>query len=384
MVRDVRRRRFDRRGAVTKRLQIAALRVGRIFESGAAAGIRLAGKQRLREALRTAERVGVLEEFQDGLRPQFEGAMDDAVIARHDDAEFAIFRRQAQPVRQRFDECDAALLVAAMARPLFRRCRSLAQIVDQSREPHARVVAQQGGLVEHHQGVHAGIDFRVPLRRLRHTEQCVDLGIDALQGAAFAQHPEELAGAALPQCLFGLLPHPFGYQCIDFATFHHVAHQRQRLRRHAKPERCEAGGEAGDAQHAHRIFGEGRRDVAKRPRLEVMPAAVRIDQAAIGRLRNGVDGQVAAGQILFEGDLGPELDRESAVAGRRLAFEPRQCVFLVRVGMQKYGKVASDFTVLEAQQLLARAADDDPIAFLDGKAEQGVPNSSANQIHLHG
>jgi len=35
MVRDVRRRRFDRRGAVTKRLQIAALRVGRIFESGA-------------------------------------------------------------------------------------------------------------------------------------------------------------------------------------------------------------------------------------------------------------------------------------------------------------------------------------------------------------
>ncbi len=110
---------------------------------------------------------------------------------------------------------------------------------------------------------------------------------------------------------------------------------------------------------------------------------MRVDQRAVGRLGDGVDGQIAARKIFFERHFRPEFDGESAIAGRHLALEPRERVFLVSVGMQKHRKVAADLAIFQAQQLLAGAADDDPIALLDGEAEQGVPNGSANQIHLH-
>jgi len=83
-------------------------------------------------------------------------------------------------------------------------------------------------------------------------------------------------------------------------------------------------------------------------------------------------------------DVGPELDDESAITGRHLPFETRQRIFFMRVGMQEHGKVPAHFAKLSAQQLVAAAADDDPVAFLDGQPEQGVPDGTANQIHLHG
>jgi hypothetical protein len=55
----------------------------------------------------------------------------------------------------------------------------------------------------------------------------------------------------------------------------------------------------------------------------------------------------------------------------------------VRIRMQKHRKVAADFSIFQAQQFLSGAPDDDPVALLDGQAEQRVSNGSANQIHLH-
>lgn len=59
--------RLDRGGSVTRRLQILPLRIGFAFQPGAAARVSLAREQRLREPLRTAERVGALQKFEDGL-----------------------------------------------------------------------------------------------------------------------------------------------------------------------------------------------------------------------------------------------------------------------------------------------------------------------------
>ena len=119
-------------------------------------------------------------------------------------------------------------------------------------------------------------------------------------------------------------------------------------------------------------------------RLDVALAAVRIDQRAVGGSRHRVDGQIAAREILLEGYFGPELDAESAIARRGLALAARERVLLVGFGMQKHRKVAPDLAIAEPLELLARAADDDPVALLHRQAEQLVSNRSADQIHLHG
>ena len=123
--------------------------------------------------------------------------------------------------------------------------------------------------------------------------------------------------------------------------------------------------------------------MAQHAGFDVAPAAEGIDQRAVRRLSNGVDGQIAASKILLESDFGTEVDTEAAIAGTHLALEPGQCVFLVSLGMQKHRKVASDFAIIQAQQLLPGSAHDDPVSLLDGQPQQGVPNRSANQIHLH-
>src|SRR5271167_499377 len=81
---------LDRRRGVARLGQVLALRVGCVLQPRTAARVRLTGEQRLREPFRAAERVGALQEFEDGIGPQFEGAVNDAVIARHDDGEVAI------------------------------------------------------------------------------------------------------------------------------------------------------------------------------------------------------------------------------------------------------------------------------------------------------
>jgi len=85
--------------------------------------------------------------------------------------------------------------------------------------------------------------------------------------------------------------------------------------------------------------------------LQVAAAVVRIDErggvdrrivGAVGRQGDGVDRQVATGQVLLERDVGRGVDDESAVAGGALALSARQCVFLVRPGVQKHWEVAAN------------------------------------------
>jgi hypothetical protein len=79
-------------------------------------------------------------------------------------------------------------------------------------------------------------------------------------------------GLCFHQAARQFLPDALGHQGIDFAGGDHLAHQRQGFRRHR--EIGEARGEARHAQDAHRVLGEGRRDVAHHARGEVGAAAV--------------------------------------------------------------------------------------------------------------
>ena len=131
--------------------------------------------------------------------------------------------------------------------------------------------AELHGLAQRQQLVNAGVDFRVPLRGLRHAEQRVDLRVDHLQRAALAQHADEHIGAGLAQRLFGLGPDAFGHQRIRFAVGDHLAHERQGFVGHAKAERRIARGETRHAQDAHRVFDEGLGHVPQQARREIAP-----------------------------------------------------------------------------------------------------------------
>ena len=84
------------------------------------------------------------------------------------------------------------------------------------------------------------------------------------------------AGAGL-QGARQFLPDPFRHQFREFAVGGHRAHQGQRLRGDAEPQRREPRHEAGRAGPAT-VFDEGRADVAQHAVLQVAHAIERIDQ----------------------------------------------------------------------------------------------------------
>ncbi len=146
----------------------------------------------------------------------------------------------------------------------------------------------------------AGIDFGMVFDALGHAPEPIHFGQQHRQGTGFAQHGQHARGAHLHQPAGEFLPDTFGHQMVCFAGLHHLLHQRQGGGRDG--EVGPAGGKAGHAQDAHRVFGKGRGDMAQDPGLQVFAAAPRVDQGrAVGveaavvihlthRQRHGVDG----------------------------------------------------------------------------------------------
>ncbi len=110
--------------------------------------------------------------------------------------------------------------------------------------------------------------------------------------------------------------------------------------RHLETQAAIAGGETGDAQHAQWIFGEGRRDVTQQARLKIRAPAIGVDDLAIVVFGHGIDGQVAADQILFQGDVRCGVEGEATIAAPALAFGAGEGVFLAVRGCRNTGKSA--------------------------------------------
>ena len=172
--------------------------------------------------------------------------------------------------------------------------------------------------------MHTGVDLRMPLLRLRHTEQAIHFGENHFQCAAVAQHFEEYLRRFLAQRALGLLPYPFRHQRGDLSGLDHRAHQRARGFMHGESQWRETCGKTRDAQHAHRILGECRRHVPQHPCSQIHLAAIRIDQRPIRGLRDGIDRQIPPQQVFLERDVGRELGDEAAVARCGLALRARQ------------------------------------------------------------
>ena len=99
----------------------------------------------------------------------------------------------------------------------------------QHREAHGLAARQLRGHAQRHQRVHAGIDLGMPALGLRHAEQSVDLGKDALQRVARPQRFDVDVGALRRERFDGFLPHALGAQRLHLAGRDDLAHELERF-----------------------------------------------------------------------------------------------------------------------------------------------------------
>ena len=149
-------------------------------------------------------------------------------------------------------------------------------------------------------------------------------------------------------------------------------------------ERRITRGEARHPQDAHRVFGESLGDMPQLPRLEVAQSAIGIDDLARLVFGHGVDGQVAALEIVLEGDVRRKLGGEAAITRRHLALQPGERVFFL--GLRDAGTPGNRGPPERYPSSFEpgrRRAHDHPVALPDLAAEKPVPNRAAYQVHLH-
>ncbi len=258
----------------------------------------------------------------------------------------------------------------------------LAKVVAQRREAHRQLGGKPAGLCQHHHGVDAGIDLRVPLGGGRHPEQGIQLGEQRSQGAALAQHLEEHLWGRSQQYLLQLLPDSLRGQVSQLAGLGHLAHQCQRLGGHHEALGVEAGGEAGHPQNAQRIFSKGGGDVAKQPLFQILDAAIGIVQLSRLILGDGVDGEIPAQQILLQRHLRRGVADEAGITATLLALGAGQRVLLLGLGVQEHGKIAAHLGKAQRQHLFHGRPDHQVIPVALRQSQQAIPHCAPNQISL--
>ncbi|CSB37609.1 Uncharacterised protein [Vibrio cholerae] len=102
------------------------------------------------------------------------------------------------------------------------------------------------------------------------------------------------------------------------------------------------GRKARHAQHTQGIFDKRGRNMARHFRGEIALTAIRINQLPRVILRHRIDGQIAAQQIFFEGDIGCVVASKAGVTYAGFAFGTGKGMFFFTVRMQKHRKIFPD------------------------------------------
>ena len=201
----------------------------------------------------------------------------------------------------------------------------LADVVEEGGQSEQPVGA---GLVHHGQGV--GQHVLVPVDRILLEGEPGQLG-EELVGQAGAHHePQRHRGHRHHHDLVQLVADPLGRH--DGQPVMPGAYRLDQLRRGLE---VELGDEPGRPEHAQRVVGEGHLGVQRRAQPvggQVAEPVEGVDQLQLGKPQgHGVDGEVAAGQIL--------LDRV-----------PEHHLGLAGVGLVGLGPVGGDLVLLAATQ----------------------------------
>ena len=259
---------------------------------------------------------------------------------------------------------------------------SLAKVVAEGGKADGQFRGDPARLLQHHQGVDAGVDLRVPLGRGGDAKQRINLWEQRLQGAALAQHLDKDLRGRPQQHFFQLLPDSLRREVGQLASGRHLAHQGEGFRRYGKALSVEAGGEAGDPQDAQRIFGKGGGDVAQQPFFQILDATVGIVELALIIFGDGVDGEIPAQQILLQRHIGGGVADKAGVALTLFAFGTGEGILLLGFGVKKHGKVATDLGKTQRQHLFHGGADHQMIPVALRQSQQAIPHCAPNQISL--
>ncbi len=357
--------------------------VGALLKTLASAGVRFAGEQKLCQSLRPPEGIHGLQHTQQGVGPQFVDAMALTMVARHQSGQVAVLIGNTQPLAQGLDDLDPALLVAMMPRPCFPGGAALAQIMDQGSEAYLTVRGEVAGLFQHHHGVNAGIDLRMIFRALGDAIETVDFRQQLRQGMALAQYLKEDRRLLFCQGPVQLCPDPLGHQRIDFASRHHALHQYAGLWRDPKSQGGETGGKTRHPQNAYRILAEGRGNVAQQALGQILTATKGVDQATVAVLCHGIDGEVAAPEVIFQTDIRGCVYLKTFVAGGHFALGTRQGIFLAGLGVQKYREILAYLAEAPGAHVLRGRAGHYPVAIVYRQSQQFVAQGAADQIDFH-
>ena len=234
--------------------------------------------------------------------------------------------------------------------------------------------------VQDQQQVFAGIHFGVVRLGLGDTEQTVDLGQQLGQRTAVAEYTDKNFRIGLHQGAADFLPAALGRQCLQFATLSQFPHQSHGFRRNGEPHAMIAGGIAGDAQHAHRVLDERGGHMTQHAVGEVTLAAIGVYHLAVRIHGHGIDGQIAADQILLQGDVRAGVEGKPTIALAALALGASQRILLAGLRVQEDRKVLANRTEAGIQHDFRRGADNHPIVIAEGMAQQLITHSAADQV----
>jgi len=146
-------------------------------------------------------------------------------------------------------------------------------------------------------------------------------------------------------------------------------HQLKGFRGDGETQVVIAGGKARHPQHPQGVFGKGVGDVAQYLVLQILQAAVGVNQIAFIIPGHGIDGEIPAHQILFKTDIRAGNKMKALVALAGFALGAGQGVFVASVWMNKHGKVAPHRAITQPAHFLRGGAHHHPVTFLPGKAQ---------------
>ena len=108
-----------------------------------------------------------------------------------------------------------------------------------------------------------------------------------------------------------------------------------------------------------------------------------IDQRAIGRFCHRIDGQVTAGEILFQRDIGRGMKSEAVVTVPAFAFGAGKRIFILGLRMQEDREILTNWTETLFKQGFRGGADNHVIVVGVGPAEQLITDGAADDEYLH-